>query len=246
MLNWSVLNNSIQRFFELSPARNDRYYIDWDIMRTNIWLAVNKVSNAENFEALYSIASFYKEWHGTVENKILFSALNDVRERFGDTAINILLEVFAEAGYIVQDNRRRKEAAISIMIADGFRDIFPELGFVNREATIENGRVDILAKEPLSNRDVILEVKLGSSDPTQQLLNYGQCFKHAILIGVTDRRLCEHLHHKDIHYFTYAELNMRAAANICKRYSKDTSKMIYYPRSFDKEMETIRDTVTAN
>lgn len=103
MLNWSVLNNSIQRFFELSPARNDRYYIDWDIMRTNIWLAVNKVSNAENFEALYSI-----------------------------------------------------------------------------------------------------------------------------------------------HYFTYAELNMRAAANICKRYSKDTGKTIYYPRSFDKEMETIRDTVAAN
>lgn len=234
MWNWSVLNDSIQDFLETDryPQKNIR----WDTMQIEINNILRQLSNVQNQEDLYAVAAFHQHWHSAVINRILFSALNHLRDRFGDFYINMLMEVFSEAAYIAQNDHPHKEADYTRMIEGGFSDIFPELTFVKREAVFDGFRIDLLAKEPRSGRDVLFELKLEANDPTPQLVNYNASFAQPILIGITEKRLSEWRRHSDIYYFTYADLNRRAAANLRRQFGGTEKAFSYFHQNLIKSL----------
>lgn len=241
MHNWSVLNDSIQDFLEISTLLQKN--IDWDILRMEIDAILRQLSNVQNQEDLYAVAAFHQHWHNAVTNRILFSALNNLRSHFGNFYIDMLMEVFSEAAYIAQDDRHRKEADYARMVESGFSDIFPELNFVKREAVFDGFYVDLLAKESRSGRDVLFEFKLAANDPTPQLVKYAAFFVQPILIGVTEKKLLERQKKSDIYYFTYADLNRRALANLRRRFGGTEKAFPYFSSKFDREFELIRNAL---
>lgn len=247
MHNWSVLNDSVQSFLKISiPQHEVLHYIDWGGMKTIISGILRQLEDVREPKDLYSLAVFHQQWHNAAINRIFFSLLNNFRSQFGDFYIDMLMEVFAEAAYVAQDDRQYKEADYVRMIADGFSDIFPELTLVKREAVFESFRLDLLAKEPRSGRDVLFEVKLGAADPTPQLLEYAAFFSQPILIGVTEKKLPERRKHADVFYFSYFELNRRAVANLRDRFGKPDKAFAYFPSKFDDEFKLGQDDLGTN
>ncbi|KEZ89284.1 hypothetical protein [Lacrimispora celerecrescens] len=238
MHNWSVLNDSIQSFLKISTLQHEvLHYIEWESMKITISNILRQLEDVREPKDLYSLAAFHQKWHSAMINRIFFSLLNNFRSQFGDFYIDMLMEVFAEAAYVAQDDRRHKEADYVRMIEGGFPDIFPELTLVKREAVFEGFRLDLLAKEPGSGRDVLFEVKLGTADPTPQLLEYAAFFSQPILIGITEKRLLKRREHADVFYFSYSELNQRAVANLRDRFEKPDKAFSYFPSRFDKEFK---------
>lgn len=155
----------------------------------------------------------------------------------------MLMDVFSEAAYIAQDDRRHKESDYAKMIEDGFPDIFPELTLVKREAVFNDFRIDLLAKDPCSGKDVLFELKLGANDPTIQLVEYSTFFTEPILIGVTEKCLLETQKHSNIYYFTYADLNRRVSANLRKRFGGTQKSFSYFPSKFDRDFKSSHGTL---
>lgn len=247
MYNWSVLNDSVQSFLKLSiPQHEVVHYIKWESMKIIISNILRQLEDVREPKDLYNLAAFHQKWHSATINRIFFSLLNNFRSQFGDFYIDMLMEVFAEAAYVAQDDQQHKETDYVRMIEDGFPDIFPELTLVKREAAFEGFRLDLLAKEPRSGRDVLFEVKLGAADPTPQLLEYAAFFPQPILIGVTEKRLPERRKHADIFYFSYLELNQRAVANLRDRFGKPDKAFSYFPSRFDKEFKIEQDGLGTN
>ena len=80
-----------------------------------------------------------------------------------------------------------REALIKDYIINNFNTIFPNYSFIKDEYEIKGiGKVDILAKDNVNNRDVIIEIKKDTSNPNKQLLAYSKGFNNPILIGITN------------------------------------------------------------
>lgn len=109
---------------------------------------------------------------------------------------------------LIQCDRSFKESDYQNKIVANFEKIFPKYKFVKTEHVLSNfGRIDILAKDNESGRDVVIELKTGAKSPTPQLLAYGAFFKNPILIGITE----EQLSHKNdgILFYNFDELFKR-------------------------------------
>ncbi|MCQ4637227.1 hypothetical protein NE619_10885 [Anaerovorax odorimutans] len=240
MYDWSVLNNTITGYITSKAENKDmdiweEFGIDFQI--NNV---IRNMKAAKTIEDLYVYGKNHQRWDSPFVNKLFFSALNELRGKFGGSTIGMLMDVFAEAAYIAQDDHPRKESDYVIMIEQGFEDIFPEFEFIKREAQIDNYRLDILAKDKRSKKAVIFEVKMGRKDPTSQLLTYKKIFDKPLLIGITEKRLIEHQQHKDIYYFTYDDLNKRAVANIQNKYSNSKNRFtVYYSKQFDRDRQAM-------
>lgn len=77
------------------------------------------------------------------------------------------------------------EKQLGDYVAANFSTIFPDYIFVKREFNLPNGsRIDIYAVEKDTNRDVIIELKIGKCNPNNQLLSYGYYFFKPIIIGI--------------------------------------------------------------
>ena len=100
-------------------------------------------------------------------------------------------------------------------------------------------RIDLLAKEPCSGRDVIVELKLGAGNPTTQLVRYAKYFSDPILIGVTEKHVVGKRVHSDIQYFTYSELNKKAIANITSRFGGAEDPMANFQQRYSQTMQEI-------
>lgn len=243
MYKWSVLNNFIKDYEEDLPSEEISYWEKTFRERVKIHIIgiLYGISSAESIADLYELGKMHQTWHNPFMNKLFFSALNDLRGKFEDAYIDMLMEIFAEAAYIAQDDRNHSEADFVKMMEDGFEDIFPELSFVKREAVFENVRLDLLAEEPYSRRAVIFEAKLGSKDPTNQLLAYRNLFDNPFLVGITENRLPDRIKQSGIYYFTYQELNTRAVYNIQKTFSKGRKSFKYLPQKFDLDLKKLAD-----
>ena len=72
-------------------------------------------------------------------------------------------------------------------IVKNFSKIFPKYKYMNKEVVVENiGRIDILARDKETNRDVIIEIKRDKENPNKQLLAYAKGYDNSILIGITN------------------------------------------------------------
>ena len=242
MYNWSVLNDSIRDFLT-TPAsfQNFQEKISWDMARFQINNIVRQLNNAKSPEELYAVVDFHRCWHNAEINRMLFSALNGLRNRFGNFYIDMLIEMFSQAAYITQDDHQRRESDYARMVEFGFPDLFPELSDVKREAAFDDFRADLLAKEPYSGRDVLFELKLGTCDPTPQLKKYASSFAQPILIGITEKRLPEYRESPEVYYFTYRTLNQRAAANIRKQFGGTEKFFSYSSSKFDHAIGLIQN-----
>lgn len=70
----------------------------------------------------------------------------------------------------------------------------------------DRDRIDILARCIESNRDVIIELKLGSKSAHKQLRSYAVHYDNPIMINVTENTVKNQRH--DIKYFTFNELGI--------------------------------------
>ncbi len=234
MFEWSVLKNSIPEF--MTSTEKERLF-SIVLLRHEIYSMLSELSNISNPESLYQLLCVRREWKRPSVNRILFSGLNLLRDKFGDFYIDMLITEFAPSAYIPQKNWQHKEVDYSRLLADGIEDIFPEFTEFKREAMFEGFRVDLLAKVPASERYVLFELKTGVDDPTPQLLRYSKHFNDPILIGITEKSLPRHRECDQVYYFTYDMLNRRAAANICRQFSKRDVPFNLSPSKFDLQFQ---------
>jgi len=95
-------------------------------------------------------------------------------------------------------------------IISHFDEIFPQYRIAGCEVPVcKIGRIDILAKDVLSSRAVVIELKIGNKSPNSQLIAYGKSFQKPILIGITEQELPKQRQLKYIQYFTYDDLKRR-------------------------------------
>lgn len=232
MANWSVLKDSIPEFLESAGNKrsSETYFL-----RSEIDSVLLQLQRSDSQEALYQLACVHRHWDSPLVNRIFFSGLNQLRGKFGDFYIDMLITEFSSAAYIPQKDWQRREIDYAKLLAEGAADIFPEFTSVKREAVFEGFRVDLLAQMPDSGRDVLFELKLGTEDPTPQLQRYAAHFKDPVLIGITEKSLPPRKEQENIYYFTYDMLNCRAAANICRQFSGECKLMNFFSGKFDAD-----------
>jgi len=235
MLKWSVLKDSIPEF--MASTEKDNLF-STVFLRYEIEFMLSELSSISSPESLYQLLCMRREWKSPSVNRILFSGLNHLRDRFGDFYIDMLITEFSSSAYIPQINWQRKEVEYSGLLADGIEDIFPEFTGFKQEVIFEGFRVDLLAKVPTSERYVLFELKTGVDDPTPQLLRYSKHFNDPILIGLTEKSLPRHRECDQVYYFTYDMLNRRATANICRKFSKRNVPFNLSPTKFDLHFRT--------
>ncbi len=100
-------------------------------------------------------------------------------------------------------------------ILNNFNQIFPNYILQESEFKIEGiGRIDILAKDKNTNREVIIELKTKKQNPSKQLLAYSKDFENPILIGITEKEINIKSRIDGILYFTYKELGINLSDDL--------------------------------
>ena len=97
------------------------------------------------------------------------------------------------------------ESKMQKEISENFVSLFPGYHFVKTEFSVPSGRIDILGEQEETGRPVIIELKMGKKNPTNQLLAYAHNFCDPILIGITQEEVDRNRLHENIIYFTYKE-----------------------------------------
>lgn len=112
-------------------------------------------------------------------------------------------------------NKEISEKEYHKYILDNFNQIFPNYILQESEFKIEGvGRIDILAKDKSTNREVIIELKTKKQNPSKQLLAYSKDFENPILIGITEKEINIKSRIDGILYFTYKELGLNLSDDL--------------------------------
>lgn len=112
-------------------------------------------------------------------------------------------------------NNKISEKEYHKYILDNFNQIFPNYTLQESEFKIEGvGRIDILAKDKNTKREVIIELKTKKQNPSKQLLAYSKDFENPILIGITEKEINIKSRIDGILYFTYKELGINLSDNL--------------------------------
>ena len=94
-----------------------------------------------------------------------------------------------------------------ILVDDCYNKIFSNYIFIKDEYIVKNiGKIDILAKDKISGRDVIIEIKRDKNNSNKQLLAYAEGFDNPILIGITNMNKEYYL--KNVIYYSLDILNL--------------------------------------
>lgn len=112
-------------------------------------------------------------------------------------------------------NNEIREGEYHKYILNNFNQIFPNYILQESEFKIEGvGRIDILAKDKNTNREVIIELKTKKQNPSKQLLAYSKDFENPILIGITEKEINIKSRIDGILYFTYKELGINLSNDL--------------------------------
>lgn len=99
---------------------------------------------------------------------------------------------------------------------------FKNFTFIKDEFVCDDGRIDILAKDNVTGKNVIIELKKANKSPNRQLISYNYFMGgDNILIGVTEQPV--KIKCSNIIYYTYDELQV----NMTEKQNKKTK-----PRNF--------------
>lgn len=103
-----------------------------------------------------------------------------------------------------------KEKQLGDYIIVNFNKIFPNYLLTKREFRLPNNdRIDILAYEPDTKKDVVIELKTGKKSPNNQLLAYSTYFFDPILIGIVGDEFANH--QEGIQYINHTEIFQKTA-----------------------------------
>ena len=93
-------------------------------------------------------------------------------------------------------------------ISDNFNDYFDDYSFVGSEWVTSDGadRIDILACCKKTDRDVVIELKLGSKSAHKQLRSYAYEFENPILINISEQEVKNK--RQGIQYLTFSEIGI--------------------------------------
>jgi toxin-antitoxin system, toxin component, bro family len=164
---------------------NDILYIN-DIKISDYLMKYNK------FEEFFIEFSKIKIESNNLELKLLRKELNNpiYYTLYKSESLTYLKDILdIEIYYHNQTDRKENitEKQIQDYIIQNFNTIFPNYIFVGKEVCVNKiGKIDILAKDKETNRDVIIEIKKGEQNPNKQLLAYAKGYDNPILIGITN------------------------------------------------------------
>jgi hypothetical protein len=128
----------------------------------------------------------------------------EVRELYTKFADYILLESIQS--YYCYLNEK-SEYNLRKKVIEKFNTLFPNYKLIKQEYTIKNKlRIDILAYDNISKRQVIFELKKGNFNPNKQLSKYAQYFNNPILICISEE--CVKDKKDNIKYLLFSELNI--------------------------------------
>ena len=143
---------------------------------------------------------------------LLLEALDHFNRMYGVETITYLKDIVICEKVLPCKNpvyRKNKEAELQRKICRNFNRIFPEFTLIGNEIPVKGiGRIDILAKDRLTNKHVIIELKVDGKNPTQQLLSYSHAFFEPILIGISDVQFGKEKMRKGIKYLTYTDIGV--------------------------------------
>jgi hypothetical protein len=182
----AIIDDQIDKIHQMSIA-------DLDLMmqQNMVFESFNDFPQSiDNFEKFYAAVKGYclgleKVWEVDdliewIENNVL--CLNSWSKAY------LLDELLFHSAWVqkIEMNGKKKESFYVTNIIKNFDSIFPDYEFVKREKTIVGGRVDIFAKDKVTGRDVIIEVKVGCANPIKQLKRYYRCHGgNPILVAIT-------------------------------------------------------------
>lgn len=161
----------------------------------------------KNFEELFLAVRNYLYKLDMCHLSDLIHVLEKFYDIYGYELIQSLKEVVYEHCFIYKDKNYKdkvSESDIQKDIIKNFNKLFPSYHFVSSEKNIGGlGRIDILAKDNESGRDVIIELKIDGKNPSQQLAAYGSAFDNPILIGINQEGIKESMRVDNITYYRY-------------------------------------------
>ena len=149
-----------------------------------------------SFEDLFLYVADYS-WISPKET--LAELIKEIRkiDFIGDMAISKLVEFIDRVGYFhgfsfkpasgTNENAPYLEKDYEADVIANFKDIFPGYLFIKNQKVVGKDRLDIYAKEKITGRDVIIEIKLGSKNPRKQLMRYAFYFDKPILVSLTQK-----------------------------------------------------------
>lgn len=166
------------------------------------------LSKVDSFETFFIKVSELRVAFDFDELGILRKVVKQFSNKFNHSAIIYLVDsVDAERATPLKsrENITFKEKEMVSEIVNNFGKIFPKYNFIQTEKVVKGiGRIDIFAD--CNGTPVIIEVKTGSKNPTQQLLAYATDFVNPILIGITEKDIQESCKKDGVNYYTLDKL----------------------------------------
>lgn len=177
----------------------ERFFLN-DITYSMLNIISNKILGTiglDKIKALNILNSLYKTLHRV--NEIYYTSSGLALEQL----------IFHEKFYKRDEKEIKKnlEKDYQNKIINEWSKInqFKNYNFIASEYKIGTGRIDILANCNITNRPIIIELKINKKRPDRQLLCYSTYFKNPILIGISDIKF---KNTNNIIYYTYDELNI--------------------------------------
>lgn len=163
--------------------------------------------NCENFEQVYELFIFLYDIE-IITRHNLIKTKNYIIDNLGFYSFDELSLYYYREIYSYEESKlktSKSEKQIQDYIIQNFNKIFPNYIFVGKEVCVNKiGKIDILAKDKKSKRDVIIEIKKGEQNPNKQLLAYAKGYDNPILVGITN--MCGDLYLKGINYYTLKDI----------------------------------------
>lgn len=187
---------------------NELLKVDFDTQAELENKIYDLLSKADNFETFFIKASELRVAFDFNELGILRKVVRQFSNKFNPSAIIYLVDsIDAERATPLKsfENITFREKEMVSEIVNNFGKIFPKYNFIQTEKVVNGiGRIDIFADQ--NGTPVIIEVKKGSKNPTQQLLAYATDFVNPILIGITEKDIQESCKKEGVNYYTLDQL----------------------------------------
>jgi hypothetical protein len=174
---------------------------------------IKNLESKVDFKEFFIEVSKYRVDMIGEELKILIDIIDSFSEKFGYEAIIYLKDsILTEKLLPCKSSNEREyhEKEFVEELKKDFKVIFPDYEIIKNEYFVFGiGRIDILAKEKSTNRDIIIEIKAKNNNPNKQLISYSSEFENPILIGITEQELNRNQKLEGIIYYTYEEIRSR-------------------------------------
>jgi hypothetical protein len=131
----------------------------------------------------------------TLMQQLVIAECEHIIQEYSKSIKNYERNIFGTMGcklfqnsYQIRPFKKKDEKELELYIIDNFNTFFPEYDFVKNQYKVKQGTIDIYAKDKITNKDVIIELKYPKGKINRQLLDYNTCYDdEPILVAVNAR-----------------------------------------------------------